>query len=70
MLLQDLSMLRFFILSFLKLRTLGIESRRKGAEIKIEKAEGMRKRRARGVQNRKLIKSIKKELIMIFMLKF
>lgn len=54
----------------LQLRTLGIESGRKGAEIEVEKAEGKRKRRARGSQKRALIKSIKSELIMLFMLKF
>lgn len=53
----------------LPLRTLGMESGRKDVETKIEKVEGTRERMARGIQNRVLMKSLKKELIMIYRLK-
>lgn len=49
---------------------MGIESGGKGAKVKIEKVEGKRKRRARGMKKRMLTGSIKKELVMIFMLKY
>lgn len=46
-----------------------MESGRKDVETKIEKVEGTRERMARGIQNRVLMKSLKKELIMIYRLK-
>ena len=46
-----------------------MESGRKDVETKIEKVEGVRERMARGIQDRVLMKSIKKELIMIYSLK-